>query len=223
MNRILFAVKSCESDRAAGMHECIRQTWKKDVTSTGNDTIFFMGRGSTVERIDEVRLDVGDDYHSLPYKTRGILKWMLKYNYDFIFLCDTDTYVRANKIKICGFENYDYVGVNSREWGKTFAYDAPNRDHVNYHISRCWPWCSGGFGYFLSRKAAEIIVLEEPKIWAEDMHVGQVLGPLIAKREIKAANLLQGDVGWHYTRTQENWNYHPSLGWMESMHQKYGS
>ena len=72
------------------------------------------------------------------------------------------------------------------------------------------------------RKAAEFVVKETPQIWAEDMFVGQVLGPLIKKGEIRVGNLRQGDVAYHYTRTQAEWSYRPELKWMEQMHARYG-
>lgn len=222
-NNLLIAVKSCWPDRDAGFHDPIRNTWGARRPAY-TFLRFFVGAGGIGSLLypNEIQIDAGDDYHALPFKTKAILTWFLDRNLDYIFLCDTDTYVIIPKLIECGFEKYDYMGVNGREWGKTFSYDAPNRDGVNYHLSKCWPWCSGGFGYFLSRKAAEFIIKETPTIWAEDMFVGQVLGPLIASGEIRAGNLQQSEVAYHYTRTKENWNYKPELKWMEAMHKKYG-
>ena len=224
MNKLLIAIKSCQSDRDGGFHDPIRLTWGSQLPPEV-DLRFFMGqtdRAVVFYRDDEVLVNAGDDYHSLPQKTVAILNWFLGRDYPCIFLADTDSYVLAKKILFCGFENHDYMGVNTWPWGETRAYDAPNRDGVNFHVPKCYGWASGGFGYFLSRKAAEFVVKETPQIWAEDMFVGQVLGPLIKKGEIRVGNLRQGDVAYHYTRTQAEWSYRPELKWMEQMHARYG-
>ena len=223
MDKVLIAVKSCFADRDGGFHDPIRKTWAKN-SSVNLNVLFFMGApvDYPIAEYDEVYINAPDDYHGLPFKTKAILKWFLDTDYDYIFLCDTDSYVMLPKLTACGFENYDYMGVNTWPWGETRAYDAPNRDGVVTHIPKCYGWASGGFGYFLSRKAAELVAKEMPQIWAEDMFVGQVLGPLIKKGEIKVGNLRQGEVAYHYTRTQSEWSYRPELKWMEQMHARYG-
>ena len=226
MDKVLIAVKSCFADRDGGFHDPIRKTWGSQLPPNV-DLRFFVGSPSLVRATeclqrDEICLQVGDDYHSLPWKTKAILGWFLGRDYEYIFLCDTDSYVMLPKLITCGFENYDYMGVNTWPWGETRAYDAPNRDGVVTHLPKCYGWASGGFGYFLSRKAAEFVAKETPQIWAEDMFVGQVLGPLIKKGEIRVGNLRQGDVAYHYTRTQTEWSYKPELKWMEQMHARHG-
>ena len=223
MNKILIAVKSCFVDRDGGFHDPIRKTWGSNLPPNV-DLRFFMGndgKKTLTLQWDEIYVEAPDDYHGLPLKTRAILINSLR-DYDYIFLCDTDSYVMPPKLIACGFENYDYMGVNTWPWGETRAYDAPNRDGVNFHVPKCYGWASGGFGYFLSRKAAELVVKETPQIWAEDMFVGQVLGPLIKKGEIRVGNLRQGEVAYHYTRTQSEWSYRPELKWQEQMHARYG-
>ena len=226
MNRILIAVKSCFADRDGGFHDPIRKTWGSNLLPNV-DLRFCVGDDKKdVPRplsSDEIFVEASDDYHSLPWKTKAILEWFLFYGrHNYIFLCDTDSYVMLPKLTTCGFENYDYMGVNTWPWGETRAYDAPNRDGVVTHIPNCFGWASGGFGYFLSRKAAEFVAKETPQIWAEDMFVGQVLGPLIKKGEIRVGNLRQGEVAYHYTRTQTEWSYKPELKWMEQMHARHG-
>lgn len=221
MTRLLIAVKSCHEDKFNGFHYPIRNTWGRDLPFIV-DLKFFMGHGCerSFLEVDEIIVDAKDDYQSLPFKTKEILKKSLDYDYDYTFLCDTDTCIIPARLMTSGFGNWDYMGVNGRPWGQTFAYDAPNRDGVNYYLPHAWPWCSGGFGYFLSRKAAEIVVKEEPLIWAEDVYVGQVLGPLIARGEIRARSILQGAVAYHYTRTPQNWSYRPELKWMETTYER---
>ncbi|VVB52929.1 Galactosyltransferase [uncultured archaeon] len=129
---------------------------------------------------DEVLLNCKDDYESLPYKTKAMLEWFLNCTTEqFIFLCDNDTYVNYRKLSELPYAKYDYSGKSSlwppnSKLGVTFQY----KDGRGNTIENCHPWASGGYGYFLSRKAAEIIVTSgEPTSWAEDLWVGQVLGP----------------------------------------------
>jgi hypothetical protein len=76
-------------------------------------------------------------------------------DYDYVFKCDSDTAVDVEKLVI-------------EILGRPFAYGG----FVN-SINRC----SGGPGYFLNRQAARIVGNSgSPCHWAEDMHVGEVLG-----------------------------------------------
>lgn len=97
------------------------------------------------------RLDVRDEYEYLPAKTQAICKWALKRGHLNVFFCDTDTYVYLPRLKP---SEHDYVGY--RLEGKVYA--------------------SGGAGYWLSRKAMELVLTANPaKFKNEDEMVGTVL------------------------------------------------
>jgi hypothetical protein len=219
--KLLIAVKSCQADMVRGDHQVIRDTWGKDIV--GADLRFFVGAGET-SREDEVNLGCPDEYHALPYKTRAILKWSINNGYDYSFLCDTDTFVIPNKLMQVNFTAFDYVGVNGRPLGVTFPYNAKDRNGVDHFISHAWPWASGGYGYFLSKKAAEYVVVREPDLWAEDMFVGSVLGPLYNEGKIKMSNmnLLEGTCTFHFPQHQYKSGYDPKFNWMPEMQAKYG-
>lgn len=169
--KILIAVKSCHRDIALGFNQIVRDTWGRDFPVT-----FFVGRGQSELADDEVMLDCPDEYLDLPAKVRTILAWALWRGYDFVFLCDTDSYVAVDQLLSSGFEDYDYVGNFNGELGKPKAVEGAH-----------YAWTSGGDGYWLSRKATEIVATApEPTDWAEDKITGQLLGPLIASGEIKA-------------------------------------
>lgn len=159
-------------------HNAIRETWGKDLPSNV-DLKFFVG-GSGIElnnfQEDEIPLDCEDTYVALPQKTREIARWSLSHDFDFSFFCDTGSFVIPHHLMSCGFENYDYMGF----WGggshKTFSYrleDAERGCPVQF-VKSCSPWAAGG-GYVLSRKAMEIVANTEPKYWAEDLGVGQMM------------------------------------------------
>lgn len=189
-------MKSCQRDRA--FHQAIRETWGRALPSWAT-LRFFMGGDTTTAKPDEVELGMfcPDDYRGLPYKTRAILSWFsLPEGASHIYLCDNDTFLGSGFFNL-NFEPYDYAGrfnywPSGAKMGTTFRY---NDGQGNVH-DPCHAWASGGFGYFLSRKAAQIVAENEPTSWAEDLWVGQVLGPKIQSGEIKGCEF-NYDCVWH--------------------------
>ena len=173
--KLLMGVKGCWRDNGNGYHQAMRDTWVRDVPAAA-DIKFFMGAGAGHSYPDEVVLDCSDDYMSLPHKTRAILRWSLDRGYDFTFLCDSDTYVIPDRLLTSGFEDYDLVGLFNGAIG------VPNATEGRY-----WAWISGGNGFWLSRRASEVIVNRQyDGDWAEDRFVGQSLGPYFASGAFKA-------------------------------------
>ena len=88
-----------------------------------------------------------------------------------------------------------------------------------------WPieafaWMSGGHGYFVSRKAAEYVVNSTPNIWAEDVFVGQVLGPLHKEGLIKIQNI-EPNITLHFPQGKYKSGYDLRFGWMNEMHREH--
>ena len=110
--------------------------------------------------------------HSKPnyIKTYYFLKWAIEnIEFDYIFKCDDDTYVDINKLLSYDFQNRDYVGFNMK-------YCLGDR----FNKGKWLNYASGGAGYFLSKKAASIVVEEfdfskDIIKTSEDATVGQVL------------------------------------------------
>jgi len=211
---LLVAVKSCRRDRALGYHQAIRDTWGR-----GLDVRFFMGlpveerltaQGPDVEP-DEVILNCKDDYESLPFKTQAILAWSTGRDFDYTFLCDNDTFLKPDKLYRTDFKKYDYSGRFGEhpEIGSLFEYT----DGRGNFYPHCNPWASGGIGYFLSKYAAQTVQRYTPQIWAEDMHVGQCLGPYIRCGKISAADLknFAGVAAWHFARYNKYPLYSPEM------------
>lgn len=103
-----------------------------------------------------------------------------------LFLCDVDTFVRPAQLLNTGFESYDYAGqfLVGEPGGAPFHYADQNGAYDNFR-----GWASGGFGYFLSKKAAVLVSEATPNVWAEDAYVGQTLAPFIDKKEIASAHI----------------------------------
>lgn len=111
----------------------------------------WAGDDARVHFFTGAELGVHDSYEALPAKTRAICQWAIKRGHLWAFFCDTDTYVCLPRLKP---PEHDYVGY--RLEGKDYA--------------------SGGAGYWLSRKAMEIVAKANPeKFKNEDEMVGTVL------------------------------------------------
>lgn len=182
--RALVAVASCVRDCQNGYNDAIRETWGKDCAPAGLELRFFAGGGVGRTAQDEVGLDCPDGYLDLPWKTKAILQWALREGFDFIFKVDTDTFAVPDRLARSGFQHTDYTGSFNGQIGARVIYQR-----------RCWSWASGGSGYWLSRRAAEVIVAEAigplaicPKLKypCEDLWVGQVLGPHVAAGWLQA-------------------------------------
>lgn len=229
MRKLIVAVKSCQRDMERGDHDVIRETWGKTATQSGILTRFFVGASDkkNTYRSDEVALDCEDTYAALPFKTRDICRWASGKMVDYIFLCDTDTYIHIPFLLTSGFENSDYLGQTLHSPNKVFKenYQTTDVDGKKQIISPCYTWCSGGFGYFLSRKAARAVGDAFPTCWAEDMFVGQVLGPgtMVGEYIIQSTRLdYNGTIfSWHYSEgkpgEKDGANMHE---WMRAEHRK---
>jgi hypothetical protein len=159
--RLLIAVKSCMSDMKMG-HPAIRQGWGKHLVNA--DLRFFVGRSLANMKPDEINLHVPDDYMSLSYKTKAMLAWSVAQGYDYTFMCDNDTFIIPEGLMASGFEQYDY---------------SAEVEHKGYF--------NGGAGYFMSRKAAEIIAASPVTETAEDYWVGITLGEEVTRKKLTPA------------------------------------
>ena len=95
------------------------------------------------------------DYRSLPQRTRAFCRWAIsRDDWDYLFKCDDDTYVSIPRL-IRYPLTADYIGA---EWAPGVRY------------------ASGGAGYFLSRKAAEVVAVHlTRKEGPEDVYVRDAL------------------------------------------------
>jgi len=195
LSNLAIAVKSCHKDFDAGFHTAIRETWGKEAKALGLDVFFFMGKDPTQQGTralrryapGEVVLDVDDSYDELPRKTRGICKWLTGKLFSHLFLCDNDTFVRPKQLVQIAYDQFDYAG--------DFFRNHPGMPPFRYTDERgvpheeCRAWASGGYGYFISRAAAVVVVEKTPMMWAEDMYVGDALAPDIDRRILKAVSI----------------------------------
>ena len=151
---ILIGICSCVS--ATARREAVRETWLRRLPP-GVRAVFFVGAGNAAPNEDRVvQLPVEDDYASLPRKVATFFHFARAgYDFDYLFKCDDDTYVCAERLIELARKRARYVGGG--EWlQERFA--------------------SGGAGYLLSRKAVAILTAAPfPGLGAEDVWVGEVL------------------------------------------------
>jgi hypothetical protein len=194
---LLIAIKSCARDMQNLSHQAIRESWGKDV----QDLRFFIGQeptGSFAQFQDEINLNVDDSYQGLAKKTRKILEWSLAQGYEFTFLADNDTFAIPDLLLHSKFQNAEYSGKI-----------APNRG------GRPFLFCHGGYGYFVSRKLAELAVKTEPTVTDEDRFVGQVA----FDNGIVPHALEFGT--FHFPTIPYRTRYNPGTKWQELMYKKY--
>lgn len=211
---MLLAIKSCAADILAGHNEVIRQTWGKHIQ--GATLRFFVGNSPVKLLPDEIRVDAPDGYEGLPRKVCAIVRWALVQKFNYLFLADTDTFVRPDILLASGVERHDITGY--------FAHRIPGKkDDEGYYA-----WPSGGGGYWMSAKAAEHVAANTSfEDWAEDRMVGQLLGPHIESGALTAINRkdygapdhTENLVTAHYESMIKNRKYDPM--WMRRLYRKF--
>jgi hypothetical protein len=233
--RVLIAVCSYQGDAENGNHDRIRETWGKDCAPVGADLRFFIGRREPgfAPQSDEVLADFQksrncqhawwEAYEGCcicfwQQEARGILRCSIEQNYDYTFLCSTDTYLIPDKLMAMNFESFDYSGHFIPD-----ALPVGLKSEYDVYGHRLYPWAEVGCGFFISMKASQIVLTAAPDFWYQDVHIGQILGPKIESGEIKAVRFdgFVNQVSWHF-RDQNGDGYQShGAGWMKRMYEEH--
>lgn len=152
-----MGVLSCQA-YSERRQRCLR-SWIPEALDAGIDVIFLLGGSNAAARREGLNLQLPcpDDYDSLPMKVGLFLEWADKHaEFEYIFKCDDDTYVRPERLLAFDCQGNEYIGA---EWSPGVGY------------------ASGGAGYWLSRKSVAVLapVLRCYSSGAEDVLVGQIL------------------------------------------------
>ena len=219
---LLIGIKSCNYDRERGCHKIIRETWGRAARTLGINVQFFLSLEGmpAIPCEDEIYLDCPDNHEGLSHKTKAICKWTVEYsNTDFLFLCDNDTHLVPYRLVACGYERYDYAG-------KIDVLGAPGqprsyKDCRGILIPECYPFASGGYGYFLSRRAMEKVAMSTVDHWAEDLWVAQMLGPAIKAGRMTGYNIpnFRNNMSWHFLK-KPGAGYEPFNGWQKKLYEE---
>ena len=156
MNKILVGLLSCQSmqDR----RQLCRDTWMPGLQNLGIEVFFLIGGYEDLLAGDDTLwLPVPDSYNELPQKTTAFCRWALD-NTDatHLFKADDDTLLHPQRFKAFAdsIADQEYIGA---EW----------RPRTGY--------ASGGAGYTLSRRAAELVASKHKLHGAEDIMTGEVM------------------------------------------------
>lgn len=227
--KTLIAVLSYIPDKRRGCHNAIREGWGKDVVTAEVDLNFFlpMRRWQNNEIVesasdypDEIYLDINDAYDRIQYESFEILRWSTQRGYDFTFLACNDTFINIKRLFSSGFEQYDYFGVY---YSPSYPRDMIPGEQADFPcngkiIPNMYLWADGGIGYIVSKKAAELIIAEEPTWMTSDIHHGQILGPHIKTRNILIGRMNDG-ISEHYPRTPNEPRYAGVCQWQKDMYE----
>ena len=157
--KILVAISSCSKYEAN--HQSMRDTWLKEAVTLGMDYLFFVERSPEPHRpgrkIHSDTVVTNGDEWAMTDRLKFKIKYAYDHGYDFVFCCFPDTYVRPERLLLSGFEKFDYFGT---------VYCHPNGT----------PYCQGGAGYMLSRKAMEAAFTDPSDYLNDDCWLGDVLG-----------------------------------------------
>lgn len=181
--KVLIVILSCIPHAKNGCNQAMRDTWLKDTENAeyrfflGDGSVpvedmtlleeawkrespnYTASRFSNEEatgyaaKEDEIILHASDKYEHMPLKLKGALRWSLIHNFEFVFVCLTDTYVSIVRLLHSDFENYEWCGTSN---GPGTA-------------------LGGGPGMWLNRRAVEFLVNAPITSWAYDQWVGEVL------------------------------------------------
>lgn len=200
--KILLGITSCIKQSRAGLNQACRDTWLNRLLPDGVEYRFFMGDGTSTgedESVamttvhgplcfqnaqdliakelahpvtlthsplpDEIMLPCPDGYFHVPWKTKKMFQWALDNGFDYTFQCCVDTWIDIPRLLSSGFERHEYSG---RVCGHTGFGD----------------WARGGTGYWVSKKAMQVITSSQVMAYCEDCSVGLALG----KHGIRAFN-----------------------------------
>lgn len=239
MTRTLFAVTSYFPDAVRGCHQAIRDGWGQDVHAIGADLRFFVPTlsrhkppksgfaeidfGLYEQQPDEVFLEIDSAYNNITRQVWEILKFSLLHDYDRVFLACNDTFVFPQRV--LADLDCDYSGEFYPPWvslGETFDWS-----WYEEKIPNVFSWAGAGTGIFLSKKAAEAIVEDEPSRWitehsfygfAYDVWIGQCLGGMIRSGEIAARNTK--GVSHHYEHLAGEQRYAGVCEWQRETYKR---
>jgi hypothetical protein len=155
--RLIVGLLSCR--RYPQRRQNCRQSWIGNPQQHPDMlVVFLVGESSGLNRqavqIDDLLLlKCHDGYAQLPQKTLGFCRWALDHaNFEYLFKADDDTYLDLDRLA---------------------AYDPAGADYIGHDIGG---YASGGAGYWLSRRAVEILVKAGlPNTGAEDVLVGKAM------------------------------------------------
>jgi len=146
-----------------------------------NYTIYYGGKQHTINK-HVTNIDCDDSYCGLPSKINAICKNISNYCNDIDFIVKLDRSVIIKKLINSFNQLNDYSGYPIKFQNCNWHFNRCNPDHKFYNkkftpSSHVKYYCSGGFGYILSKKCIEYIAQDDTynNHVYEDFYVADVL------------------------------------------------
>lgn len=188
----LILIVSCHHDRLRGCHAAVRETWGATPRIPHR---FLLGTaGSWAYRLpalDEWSVDAGDDYWSMARKQQQGYRRALFDGFWPIFTACVDTYIRVPRLLAHMPKGVEYLGCQ-----------VEGEQHA-----------SGGFGFWLSQYALEMLAHHAP---LTNGYGDKVVGDALREYNITLTHepAFAGDIAVHLSRGTGN--YDPQ--WMRDFH-----
>lgn len=184
--KLAVLVVSCKKNRHK--QQAIRDTWAKDARLANIDVYFIEGHPEQSEAVlieDRLILPVPDTYEYLSHKIwHGVSAALHIVDANHYFKLDDDCLLNVQKLLEFAYEKFDYIGsdvnLGSRtafDWHSTAVFNKQLAGLI-FEIDPEQTWYDGQGGYFLSRKAANLIAstpLPKYQHILEDYATGQVM------------------------------------------------
>lgn len=184
MSKPVILIISCQRDRDRAYNAAIRNTWGK---RSEIPYVFFIGyTPCSVCLADEELVSVPDDRQHLTYKRQASIRWALDQDYTHFFCAFTDTYINTKRLKNSCFENHDYTG-----------------QAFSSSVIQCAPFCDGGCGYWLSRKAGELVSASPIESAHDGEYEDSWIGSILEKRGIVPFHDTRYSMGESWGNTQQ--------------------
>ncbi|MFN9368788.1 MAG: hypothetical protein ACK6CT_08475 [Planctomycetia bacterium] len=163
-NRIVVGILSCQKN--VGKKRAVQATWLRDLRAAGVPAYFLVGRPGRPAEVegDVLYLDCADTYVALCDKTLAFLRFAReRLDCDYIFKCDDDTYVDVVRWDQVPYAEHDFTA------GRLLPYSGGYRVWMQWKglewkpeydafLSMVAEFPCGGEGYFLSRRAINLIL-----------------------------------------------------------------
>lgn len=184
--KLAILVVSCRKNRHK--QQAIRDTWAKDARLANIDVHFIEGHPEQSDAAlieDRLILPVPDTYEYLSHKIwHGVSAALRILDADHYFKLDDDCLLNVQKLLEFAYEKFDYIGsdvnLGSRtafDWHSTAVFNKQLAGLI-FEIDPEQTWYDGQGGYFLSRKAANLIAstpLPKYQHILEDYATGRVM------------------------------------------------
>jgi hypothetical protein len=163
--KLLIAIPIKTEPHYQERFEICKQTWLQGIYPVDGviaefkeDYVHYKGFSDADLGLKEINQHDNANDPIRTWRTKLMVKYAYDHGYDYVFRVDSDAYVWVNRLLNCGFEQHDYMGWCLQEQQAEWCV---NTGH-------------GGVGFFLSRKAMEIVMNASVEKYADRKYWGDL-------------------------------------------------